>query len=102
MKIQKDGKDIWELQKWQEKVIKNDIHADEFEADMERRLRWVWEHKFEQCYKRFEQEWLPKLQADPSVAQIPADKKAFAEMIMQRPDYEDRKKRDAREKAENA
>jgi hypothetical protein len=97
MKIQRDGKQVWELEKWMEDVIKHDIDADEFEADMERRLKWTLEHKFEQCYKRLEAEWLPKLQEDPQVANIPANKKAFVEMIFSRPDYEDRKKRKAKE-----
>lgn len=95
MKAQVDSTDIYELLPWQENVIKNEVLTEEFEEDMKRRIKWVWEHKFEQCYKRFEEEWIEKLRADPTVTQIPTDKEAFVNLVLARPEYKNRSERDA-------
>ena len=99
MKVQVNGEQIFELAEWEKDVIKNDIHADDFDADMKRRLEWVLRHKAEQCYIRFEKEWLEKLRSDPSVQSIPKSKEAFVALVMSRPDYKDRKGKDAEAKA---
>jgi hypothetical protein len=66
---------------------------------MKRRLEWVLRHKAEQCYIRFEKEWLEKLRNDPSVDSIPKSKEAFVALVKSRPDYKDRKAKDAEAKA---
>jgi len=93
MKITVDNIDLYTLTETQKKVIKNDIHADAFEADMKRRLEWVLLHKYEQCFKRLKKEWDEKL---PSlgVTSVPTDPDAYAEMIFALPTYKDRKTRD--------
>lgn len=98
MKISVDDQEIFSLLDWEKDVIKNDIHADEFDVDMKRRLEWVLRHKVEQCYNRFEKEWLEKLRLDPSVDNIPKSKAAFVAMVKARPDYKDRKGRDEESK----
>ena len=95
MKIKVDNKEIFQLEEWEKTVIKNDIPLEQFEADMHRRLEWVLKHKAEQCYKRFEEEWLTKLRADPSVTSVPTDKAAFVAMVTARPDYKNRSQREA-------
>lgn len=95
MKIQVDGKDLFELKEWQKNVIKNDIPEEIFEADMKRRLQYVLEHKFEQSFKRLEAQWIPVLRDDPAVQHIPADKEAFVQLIMSHKDYKNRSARDA-------
>ena len=77
MKIKVDGVDVFQLEAWEKTVIQNDIPTEEFEADMKRRLEYILKHKAEQCFVRFEKEWLEKLRADPSVQSIPTDKVAF-------------------------
>ena len=99
MKIKVDEVEIMNLPKWKQDVIKNDLLAETFDEDMKRRLCYVWEHKFEQCYKRMQDEWLPKLQDDPAVQSIPADKEAFVQMVMARPDYKNRSAREAEAKS---
>lgn len=47
MKIQVDGKQIYELSETQKKVIKNDIMEDIFDSDMVRRCKHVIEHPCE-------------------------------------------------------
>ena len=102
MKIKVDGVDVFQLEAWEKTVIQNDIPTEEFEADMKRRLEYILKHKAEQCFVRFEKEWLEKLRADPSVQSIPTDKVAFVALVTARPDYKDRSKRDAEEKAKLA
>lgn len=95
MKIKVNDEEIYELPKWKEDVIKNDLPEESFEEDMKRRLSYIWEHKFEQCFKRFEIEWTKKLQKDPSVKSIPADREEFVAFVTARPDYKNRSQRDA-------
>jgi hypothetical protein len=101
MKLKVDDKEIYELQKWQEDVIKNDISEEMFEEDMIRRTAYFWQHKFDQCYMRLEKEWLEKLRADPSVSSIPTDKKTFVEIVLSRSDYKNRSQREAEEKSKH-
>jgi len=96
MKVQINGEQIFELAEWEKNVIKNDIHADDFEADMKRRLEWVLKHKVDQCYERFEKEWLEKLRADPSVESIPKSKEAFVALVKSRPEYKDKAAREVK------
>lgn len=98
MKLKVDNEEVFELSETKKKVLKNDVHADEFEADMKRRVRWVIEHKYEQCYKRLKEEWTPKL-ASAGVQSVPLDPDAFAELVFQQPAYQDRKTRSVAEEA---
>jgi len=95
MKVSVNDQEVFVLAEWEKDVIKNDIHADDFDADMKRRLEWVLKHKAEQCYIRFEKEWLERLRADPAVQSIPKSKEAFVALVKSRSDYKDRKAKDA-------
>jgi len=99
MKVSVNDQEVFTLAEWEKDVIKNDIHADDFDADMKRRLEWVLKHKAEQCYIRFEKEWLEKLRADPAVQSIPKSKEAFVALVKSRADYKDRAAKDAEAKA---
>lgn len=92
MKISVDNQDLFTLSETQKKVICNDIHADEFEADMRRRLQYILTHKYERCFERLKAEWMPKMQS--RVASVPTDPDALAEMIFAQPDYKCRKMRE--------
>ena len=92
MKISIDDREIYFLSEVQKSVIQNDIHEDEFESDMSRRLHWVLTHKYERCLERLKAEWMPKLKdRTPS---IPTNDNAFAELVFAQPDYKSRKKRE--------
>lgn len=95
MKISVDGQEIFELAEWEKAVIKNDVPDEIFDEDMKRRLEWVLKHKVEQCYKRFEQEWLQKLKDDPQIEHIPLHREDFVDFVMSRPDYKNRSQREA-------
>jgi hypothetical protein len=95
MRVSIDGKECFTLTETQKKVIMNDIPAEIFESDMERRLKWVLlDEKYEKCFERLKREWEPKLIAE-GAASLPTDKEAFAEMVFARPDYKNRSQREA-------
>ena len=93
MKVQIDGQDLFELTEIQKKVLKNDIKSEIFEEDMKRRIFYIINHKYEQCFKRLKAEWEPKL-AKAGVESIPVDKDAFAQLVFSQTDYKDRSARD--------
>ncbi len=96
MKIQVNGKEILELNETKQKVIKNDILEDIFQEDMERRLAYIWMHKYEKCFERLKKEWEPKLKAK-GISSIPLDNDAFAELVFSQPEYKNRSQREVEE-----
>ena len=95
MKISVDDKDLFTLSETQKRVIKNDIHEDEFEVDMKRRLQYILMHKYDRCFERLKKEWEPKLAAS-GARSIPTDKDEFAQLVFAHPEYKDRKNREPR------
>ena len=51
--------------------------------------------KINNCWKRFQSEWTPKLLDDPSVSAISASRADFVEQVTDRSDYQNRAQRDA-------
>ncbi len=98
MKIQIDGKNVFELNETQKKVICNDIPDELFQKDMERRAKYIIEHKYERCFERLKKEWEPKLK--DRVESFPANDEAFAELVFSQPDYESRSQREEKSKKE--
>ena len=49
--------------------------------------------KINQCWKRLEQEWTPKLMDDSNIESIPANKDLYVEMVTSRSDYQNRSER---------
>ena len=94
MKVSVNDVELFSLNETQKNVIKNDIHADEFEADMCRRLCYVLTHKYEQSFDRLKKEWEPKLAASGAKS-IPTDKDEFANLVFAHPEYKDRAAREA-------
>ena len=92
MKIKVNGEDLFELSDIQKKVICNDIHSDEFESDMKRRLQYILEHKYEQCFKRLKAEWDEKLK--DRVDAVPTNADKYADVVFSQPDYKCRKQRE--------
>ena len=64
---------------------------------MKRRVRYIIEHKYEQCFERLKKEWEPKLKAK-GVTTVPLDDIAFSELVFAQPEYENRKDKEAKEK----
>lgn len=93
MKISVNDQELFTLSEIQCKVICNDIHEDQFEEDMKRRLNYILVHKYEQCFKRLKDEWEPKLAQ--RFNSLPTNAEAFAQLVFEQPDYADRKSREA-------
>ena len=94
MKVLVDGEKVVELEDWEKIVIKNDIPEEIFNEDMKRRVSWALKHKLENCFHRFQKEWIEKLRNDPLISSIPNNKKEFVEMVCARSDYKNRSQRD--------
>ncbi len=94
MKISVDGKELFTLSDIQKEVIKNEIHEDIFDADMNRRLEWVLMHKYEQCFGRLKAEWDPKLAAN-GVKMIPTNPDDYAKLVIDQPNYKNRSARES-------
>ena len=95
MKISVNDRELYTLNETQKKVIKDNVHADEFDADMKRRLQWILMHKYEECFRALKSEWDQKLKAN-GVSMVPTDPDEYAELVFKQPNYLDRKARDAR------
>lgn len=96
MKISVNNQELFTLSETQKKVIKNDVHEDEFDADMKRRLQYILMHKYDQCFDRLKREWEPKLAE--RMALIPTNRDEFAELVFSQSDYKGRKAREIEEK----
>jgi len=93
MKISMNNVEFFTLNEIKKNVIKDCINRDIFDEDMKRRIEWILNHKYEQCYKRFKEEWDPKLIAN-GVQSVPTDPDAYAQLVFSQPNYKDRKARD--------
>ncbi len=93
MKISVNDVELFTASELRKKVICNDVHADVLEADIKRRLQWVFDHKYEQCFARLKEEWDKKLPAN-GVTSIPTDPDEYAQLVFEQPNYKDRKARD--------
>ena len=92
MKVKVNDQDLFELSEIQKKVICNDIHADDFESDMKRRLQYILMHKYEECFKKFKSEWESKLKEN-GIDSIPLDPDRFAELVFSQSNYKNRSQR---------
>lgn len=93
MDISVDGVNQKTLTATQKNILQYLIHADEFDADMKRRVCWVIQHKCDQCFEQLKKDWEPILAE--RYESIPTDSQAFAKLVFDQTDYKDRKQRDA-------
>lgn len=97
MKVLVNDAEILGLSDIQKKVICNDIHVDQFDEDINRRVKYIIMHKYEQCFKRLKEEWDSKLISN-GVRSVPTDPEEYAALVFAQPNYKDRKARDAENK----
>jgi len=72
-------------------ILKHDI----YDKDNESNPLSLWVSgsitgKINNCYKRMQSEWIPKLMADSSVSAISASRDDFVNQVINRPDYSNR------------
>jgi hypothetical protein len=92
MKISVNDQELFSLTEFQKKVIKYNVHADEFEDDMKRRLQWIIMHKYEHTLNEMKKEWEPILIANGATS-VPTDLEKYALLVFDQPNYKDRKAR---------
>lgn len=95
MKIKVDDDVVFELNDIKKSVILNDIPEELFNQDIKRRIKYVVEHKYEQCMKRLKEKWEPILAE--RMSEIPTDKDSLASLIFSQKDYKNRSKREQEE-----
>lgn len=95
MKVIIDGKEVFSLNETQKKVIQNDISSEVFQEDMERRVKYILEHKYNRCFDRLKKQWEPLLAT--RLTELPTDKDSLAEVIFSQPEYKNRSQRMAEE-----
>ena len=93
-----DNESVFTLNETQENVLKNDINEDVFVEDMKRRITYIINEKYNQCFKRLKQEWDQKLIAN-NVMLVPTDPDEYAALVFSQPNYKGRKARDLEEEA---
>ena len=72
-------------------ILKHDIYDENNESNP--LSLWVSGSitgKINNCYKRMQSEWIPKLMADSSVVAISASRDDFVNQVINRPDYSNR------------
>jgi hypothetical protein len=72
MKFLVDNKEVYEFTDTIKKVICNEVLEDIFVEDMEKRVKYIVEHKYKQCLKRLKDEWEPRLKSK-GIRSIPLD-----------------------------
>lgn len=92
MKVKLDDEVLFEIDERMVKLIAHDI-IEPLE-DIKRRLRYIIEHKCDQCFARLQKEWLEKLSNDPSIDSIPSKKAAFVDLVLAHPEYKNRSQRE--------
>lgn len=90
MKVSVNDIELFTMNDVKKAVIQHFISKDVFDEDMRRRLHYIINHKYEQCYKRMKEEWDPKLLAN-GVQSVPTDPDAYAQLVFSQPNYKDRK-----------
>lgn len=93
MKIVIDDKHTIELSETKKNVLCYDIHKDEVDTDLIRRLEWSLTEKYKACFKRLKAEWDPKLAA-AGIEMIPTDPDKYAELVFSQQDYKCRAMRE--------
>lgn len=76
----------------QEHMSEEEYIKEETE-ELEKRMAWILQHKYERCLERLKLEWYPKLEAR-GVESIPSDEEEFCNLVFSQPDYKNRSERD--------
>lgn len=85
MIVKIDEEVIFEIDDLMLKLLADDL--EDPISEIKRRLRWVIEHKCDQCFKRLEQKWMPVLREDPFVDSIPKSKSKFCDLVFSHRNY---------------
>ena len=85
MKIQIDGKDVYELSEFQEKIICCFMNEKYFYEDMKNRINYLLNNRYEECFKKLKNDWEPRL--SERYDSLPTNREKLADLIFSQPDY---------------
>lgn len=79
----------------QQKILSNDLYNDTDNAGLDKWIQEAVDGKINNCWKRFQQEWITKLMNDKTFTDpIPSNQADFVALVTARSDYKNRKTRD--------
>ena len=89
---------VYTLSDLEENILKHSINSDNLVEDIKRRLKFIIENKVDRTYSRMKEEWIPILEKDEFVIQVPIKRAPFVNMIRLRQDYKDKKQKESEER----
>ena len=92
MQVKLDDEVIFEIDDMMISLLEHEIINPV--EDIKRRLRWIIEHKCDQCYARMEEEYKSILINDPDILHFPKSKREMAKLIVSHKDYKNRAQRE--------
>jgi hypothetical protein len=99
MLVKIDDEVIFEIDERMIKLLAHDL--EDPITEIKRRLRWIIEHKCDQCFGRMKEEWTKEDASGQSklsqlgVSSIPTNKRDLADLILNHPNYMNRVQREA-------
>ena len=79
----------------QQKILANDLYTDTDNSGLDAWIAAAVTGKINNCWKRMQREWTPKLMDDESFTDaIPSNQADFIALVTARSDYKNRKARD--------
>jgi hypothetical protein len=80
----------------QQNILKNDLYSDTDNTGLDDWIQSAVDGKINNSWKRMQSEWTTKLMNDDSFTDsIPSNQADFVALVIARPDYKNRKDRDA-------
>jgi hypothetical protein len=92
MKISVNDVELYTISETDLNILKNHIPSSLIEADIKRRLEWIYDEIYKTAFKELKDTWEPILAQ--RVTSIPTDRDAFAQLVFAQEDYKDRAARD--------
>ena len=80
-----NGEPVLKISAHKKRVICDSIHEDMLEEDLNRRIRWVIDAKYNACLNRMVSRWLPILQSRYDT--LPTNIDNLVNIIYEQPDY---------------
>jgi hypothetical protein len=86
MKVSINGIELFTLGETKKKVLQHELIKG-VEEDLAGRIIWVVMHGYHRAFKRFKEEWDPKLVRN-GIKMIPTDPDEYAELVFSLKDYQ--------------
>jgi hypothetical protein len=75
-------------------LLKSYINEDTLQQTIDNWVMCLVRDNCNSCATRFKEEWIYKLQQDPTIEFVPLANQAFVDLVVARPDYKTKKQQD--------